>query len=261
MRLCWTQTGRLTSDLLLLYHGTPSVENAKRILCGGFSTPLRSRQQYGPGEYFADTLTTPLVYASATGAIVLAAVLNRPGVVTRTAAATGECFTVVNSPTDGSASYALPLLAVPVAPVTPRMSCSVCSNIFKQYVFFGNIRNQWQPLNARDSAAVVNSQMNQRVAMNGFEYVYDLTAMTQTNVATGTVRSLFITSQHVEHDRGDGVWERMSACYSTYIVNGGQDQLVAVGRDVFRYDIANMTRTNMATGERRRIRFVDGFQR
>jgi hypothetical protein len=50
-------------------------------------------------------------------------------------------------------------------------------------------------MSAPHSHAVSTSRPGQPVAMNAFAYVYDLTAMTQTNTKTGKVRSIrFVTA-------------------------------------------------------------------
>jgi hypothetical protein len=69
--------GTLAKDVLLVYHGTRSVKNAKRIMCEGFDPMKRVGQSFGAGEYFADTLGTSLEYAQTTGAIMLCAVFGR----------------------------------------------------------------------------------------------------------------------------------------------------------------------------------------
>jgi hypothetical protein len=115
--------GTLAKDVLLVYHGTRSVENAKRIMCEGFDPNKRYGQEYGRGEYFADTLRTPLQFAASTGAVMLCAVFNRPRIVSRTwtDAVTGY-YTIVNTPKDRSAAYALPLVVLPCTSKIARHS-------------------------------------------------------------------------------------------------------------------------------------------
>jgi hypothetical protein len=185
--------GTLAKDVLLVYHGTPWVGNAERIMCEGFDPNKRSGQQYGPGEYFADTLGTSLAYARGTGAVMLCAVLNRPMNVSRKSE---DYYTIVNTPKDRSAAYALPLVVLPLTSETPGKQCGQCTRgaTFNQHVEFANDGGQWQRMGARDSYAVSTSRPGQLVAMNGFEYVYDLTAMTQTNTKTSKVRSIRFVS-------------------------------------------------------------------
>jgi hypothetical protein len=186
--------GTLAKDLVLVYHGTPSVDNAERIMCEGFDPNKRSGQQYGPGEYFADRLETPLGYARGTGAVVLCAVLNQPMNVSRKSK---DYYTIVNTPKDRSAAYALPLVMLPLTTETPAILCGQCTRgaTFNQHVEFADDGGQWQRMGARDSYAVSTSRLGQPVAMNGFKYVYDLTAMTQINTNTGKVRSIrFVTA-------------------------------------------------------------------
>jgi hypothetical protein len=188
--------GTLAKDVLLVYHGTPSVENAERIMCEGFDPNKRSGQDYGPGEYFADAPSTPLDYAGGTGAVMLCAVFIRAKIVSR-ARISGQYYTIVNTPKDRSAAYALPLVALPCTIKMPGTQCSLCTHgaTFNQYVEFTSDGGQWQRMSAQDSSAVSTSHPGQPVAMNGFEYVYDLTAMTQTNTKTGKVRSIrFVTA-------------------------------------------------------------------
>jgi hypothetical protein len=190
--------GTLAKDVLLLvYHGTRSVENAQRIMCEGFDPNKRSGQEYGRGEYFADTLRTPLVYAQRTGAVMLCAVFIRAAVVSRTRERENkEYYTIVNTPEDRSAAYALPLVVLPLASEMPGNRCGRCTHgaTFNQYVKFRNDGGRWQRMSAQDSHAVSTSRPGQPVAMNGFAYVYDLTAMTQTNTKTGKVRSIRFVS-------------------------------------------------------------------
>jgi hypothetical protein len=190
--------GTLAKDVLLVYHGTPSVENAEWIMCEGFDPNKRSGQDYGRGEYFADTLrVTPLQFASGTGAVMLCAVLIRPSIVSRiwTDAVTGY-YTIVDTPKDRSAAYALPLVVLPCTSKMPDTQCGRCTHgaTFNQYVEFTNDGGRWQRLSAQDSCAVSISRPGQPVAMNGFKYVYDLTVMTQTNTNTGKVRSIRFVS-------------------------------------------------------------------
>jgi hypothetical protein len=185
--------GTLAKNVLLVYHGTPSVGNAERIMCEGFDPNKRSGQSLGPGEYFADKLETSLGYAAGTGAVVLCAVLNQPMSVSRK----NNEYTIVNTPKDRSAAYALPLVALPCTAKTLGTRCGVCTNgdTFKQHAEFADDGGQWQRMGARDSYAVSTSRPGQPVAMNGFAYVYDLTAMTQTNTKTSKVRSIrFVTA-------------------------------------------------------------------
>jgi hypothetical protein len=181
--------GTLAKDVLLVCHGTPSVENAKRIMCEGFDPKKRNGQGFGPGEYFSNTLTTPWEHARGTGAVMLCAVLNQPRVVSRQ---NNGCYIVVNTPKDRSAAYALPLVVLPRATKMPVTRCRLCTHgaTFNQYVKFRNDGGRWQRMSARDSYAVSTSRPGQPVAMNGFVYVYDLTAMTQTNTGTSKVRSI-----------------------------------------------------------------------
>jgi hypothetical protein len=188
--------GTLAKDVLLVYHGTPSVENAERIMCEGFDPSKRNGQTYGPGEYFADKLETPLYYARGTGAVMLCAVFIRAEIVSRERISL-EYYTIVDTPKDRSAAYALPLVVLPCATKMPITQCSRCTHgaTFNQYVEFANDGGRWQRMSAQDSHAVSTSRPGQPVAMNGFEYVYDLTAMTQTNTNTGKVRSIrFVTA-------------------------------------------------------------------
>jgi hypothetical protein len=117
--------GTLAKDVLLVYHSTPSVENAKRIMCEGFDPNKRIGQHYGPGEYFADTLGTSLRYARGTGAVMLCAVLNQPRVVSRQ---NNECYTIVSTPKNRSAAYALPLVVLPCAAKMPGNRCKQCKH-------------------------------------------------------------------------------------------------------------------------------------
>jgi hypothetical protein len=115
--------GTLAKNVLLVYHGTRSVENAERIMCEGFDPNKRVGQSHGPGEYFADTLGTSLEYAQMTGAVMLCAVLKRRRIVSRKY----NEFTIVNTPKDRSAAYALPLLVLPRATTTPGNQCEKCT--------------------------------------------------------------------------------------------------------------------------------------
>jgi hypothetical protein len=102
--------GTLAKDVVLVYHGTRSVENARRIMCEGFDPATRSRQHHGPGEYFADTPSTPFAYAGSTGAVMLCAVFTRSAVVSRKwSDDTEEYYTIVDTPKGRTAAYALPL--------------------------------------------------------------------------------------------------------------------------------------------------------
>jgi hypothetical protein len=189
--------GTLAKDVLLVYHGTPSVENAERIMCEGFDPATRSRQSYGRGEYFADTLRTPLQFAGGTGAVMLCAVFIRPAVVSRKwECVNKEYYTIVETPEDRTAAYALPLVVLPLRSVTLGNQCGQCTHraTFNQHVKFRNDGGRWQRMSAQDSQAVSTSRPGQPVAMNGFEYVYDLTAMTQTNTKTSKVRSIRFVS-------------------------------------------------------------------
>jgi hypothetical protein len=189
--------GTLAKNVLLVYHGTPAMKNAKRIMCEGFDPMKRVGQSYGPGEYFADKLETSLGYAAGTGAVMLCAVLKRPRIVSRERISGAECFTIVNTPDDRSAAYALPLVMLPcTSKKMPGTQCSRCTHgaTFNQYVRFRNDRGRWQRMSTQNSHAVSTSRPGQPVAMNGFEYVYDLTAMTQTNTNTGKERSIRFVS-------------------------------------------------------------------
>jgi hypothetical protein len=185
--------GTLAKDVLLVYHGTRSVKNAKRIMCEGFDPMKRKGQSFGAGEYVADTLGTFLEYAQTTGAIMLCVVFIRAEDVSRkwTDAAEDYC-TIVDTPMDRTAAYALPLVVLPRKTKTPVTRCRRCTRgaTFNQYVRFRNDRGRWQRMSTENSHAVSTSRPGQPVAMNGFEYVYDLTAMTQTNTNTGKVRSI-----------------------------------------------------------------------
>jgi hypothetical protein len=189
--------GALSKDVLLVYHGTRSVENAERIMCKGFDPAMRSRQQYGAGEYFADTPRTPLQFAGGTGAVMLCAVFTRSAVVSRKwSDGTEEYYTIVDTP-DRTTAYALPLVVLPrTSKNMPSTQCNRCTHgATELYAEFTNDGGRWQRMDVQDSHAVSTSRPGQPVAMNGFEYVYDLTAMTQTNTNTGKVRSIrFVTA-------------------------------------------------------------------
>jgi hypothetical protein len=187
--------GTLAKDVLLVYHGTPSMGNARRIMCEGFDPNKRSGQEYGRGEYFADAPRTSLQYAGNTGAVMLCAVFIRTAIVSRERIS-GEYYTIVDTPKDRSAAYALPLVVLPCTTKMPGTQCSLCTNgaAVNQYAEIANDGGQWQRMNADDSYAVSTSRPGQPVAMNGFEYVYDLTAMTQTNTNTGKERSIRFVS-------------------------------------------------------------------
>jgi hypothetical protein len=110
---------------------------------------------------------------------------------------TQEYYTIVDTPEDRTAAYALPLVLLPLRSKMPGTRCSRCTNgaTFKLYAEFTNDGGQWQRMSAQDSYAVSTSRPGHPVAINGFEYVYDLTAMTQTNTNTGKVRSIrFVTA-------------------------------------------------------------------
>ena len=87
----------------LAFHGTPDRNNVLSIFHDGWDPSKRSGQNYGPGEYFATEINTPLQYARQSGAVVIAILL--PG--TFQAAQNGYC--VVNNPTDRSAAFCLPI--------------------------------------------------------------------------------------------------------------------------------------------------------
>jgi hypothetical protein len=188
--------GALSKDVLLVYHGTRSVENAERIMCKGFDPAMRSRQQHGAGEYFADTPRTPLQFAGGTGAVVLCAVFTRSAVVSRKwSDETQEHYTIVDTPEDRTTAYALPLVVLPLTSKMPGTQCNRCTHgATELYAEFTNDGGRWQRMDVQDSYAVSTSRAGQPVAMNGFEYVYDLTAMTQTNTNTGKVRSIRFVS-------------------------------------------------------------------
>jgi hypothetical protein len=133
--------GTLAKDVLLVYHGTRSVENAKRIMCEGFDPNKRSGQEYGTGEYFAETPKTSFGYAGNTGAVMLCAVFVRPAVVSRIwMDAVRDTYTIVNTPKDRSAAYALPLVVLPCTTEMPGTHCGRCTHgaAFNQYVRFRN---------------------------------------------------------------------------------------------------------------------------
>jgi hypothetical protein len=189
--------GTLAKDVLLVYHGTRSVENAERIMCNGFDPAMRSRQQHGAGEYFADTPRTPLQFAGGTGAVMLCVVFTRSAVVSRKwSDGTEEYYTIVNTPEDRTTAYALPLVVLPrTSKKMPGTQCNRCTHgATELYAEFANDGGRWQRMDVQDSHAVSTSRPGQPVAMNGFEYVYDLTAMTQTNTETSKVRSIRFVS-------------------------------------------------------------------
>ena len=92
----------------LAFHGTPDRNNVLSIFHDGWDPSRRNTngQQYGPGEYFATEINTPLRYQQLNGAVVIAILL--PGTFQR--AQNGYC--VVNNPTDRSAAFCLPIGAV-----------------------------------------------------------------------------------------------------------------------------------------------------
>ena len=92
----------------LAFHGTPDRNNVLSIFHDGWDPSRRNTngQQYGPGEYFATEINTPLRYQQLNGAVVIAILL--PGAFQ--AAQNGYC--VVNNPTDRSAAFCLPIGAV-----------------------------------------------------------------------------------------------------------------------------------------------------
>lgn len=63
-----------------LYHGTPSVDNARDIISGGGTFIVGSGNQYGTGVYFAD-FNTAKDYAHSSGAILKVAIMVPPNQV------------------------------------------------------------------------------------------------------------------------------------------------------------------------------------
>jgi hypothetical protein len=123
---------------------------------------------------------------------MLCAVFKRPRIVSRK----NNEYTIVKTPKDRSAAYALPLVVLPLTSETLGNQCGQCTRgaTFNQHVEFANDGGRWQRMSTQDSHAVSTSRPGQPVAMNGFAYVYDLTAMTQTNTKTGKVRSIRFVS-------------------------------------------------------------------
>jgi hypothetical protein len=145
--------GTLAKDVLLVYHGTRSVKNAKRIMCEGFDPMKRKGQSFGAGEYFADTLGTSLEYAQTTGAIMLCAVFIRAEDVSRKwTDAAEDYYTIVDTPMDRTAAYALPLVVLPRKTKTPVTRCRRCTRgaTFNQYVRFRNDGGRWQRMSAQE---------------------------------------------------------------------------------------------------------------
>eukprot|EP01064_Diplonema_japonicum_P029635 TRINITY_DN484_c0_g1_i12.p1 TRINITY_DN484_c0_g1~~TRINITY_DN484_c0_g1_i12.p1 ORF type:complete len:170 (+),score=15.75 TRINITY_DN484_c0_g1_i12:39-548(+) len=87
------------------WHGTKTIDAFVNICRCGWDPRLRKGQSCGPGEYFAHHNDTSLGYASTTGLVLLACILEGPWL-------TNCSHLVVGNPLDGNVAYQLPVLVV-----------------------------------------------------------------------------------------------------------------------------------------------------
>jgi WWE domain len=99
------------SNYKLVYHGTPSIENARTICCDSWNINRRDRQKCGPGEYFTTRISRGNTYATDTGAVVISMIVTANKAGTKSVyKSSDETWYVVKN--DHTVSFCLPVAIV-----------------------------------------------------------------------------------------------------------------------------------------------------
>uniref|UniRef100_A0A7S1MAA9 WWE domain-containing protein n=1 Tax=Neobodo designis TaxID=312471 RepID=A0A7S1MAA9_NEODS len=186
-----------SNHFMIVFHGTRSPAE---ILCRGFEPSQRSRQQYGPGEYFAEDWSTAASYATQrySGGPLYAPAVIATLVVVAKAKRVNDTWFVVNNPIDGASTFCMPLVAL--APnsysslVLPPCRCGDSATIVR----YRDDNDQFSLMSAADSTAVAAAWRNRRgsntatLRIGKWTYEYNWARMTQRNLSTGKVRTIRI---------------------------------------------------------------------
>jgi hypothetical protein len=127
-----------SGPLLFGWHGTSHPEHLWEIEKSGFNPSKRSRQNQGPGEYFAVHYQDAVKYCQGKDTILLSAIL--PGF--HVSCLPDSCYVVNNPPAPSALTFVLPIVAVQFVPPPVRRYISPSEqNTYRwQFLWQGYIR-------------------------------------------------------------------------------------------------------------------------
>jgi hypothetical protein len=189
------------------YHGTNIISNAQYICCDGFNINLRNRQIHGVGEYFSSSISTCKKYSKQNGCIIVALILTKHNNFSIIDKSSEKWYVVNNTKND---TYVLPIgiyetnIEITDFSDCPKKKFKKIQNSNKINVYYiknGDIYDYDDYAEEGSKLILENIKKNNYKFIftyeddnyKVFEYLIDLSAMTQTNMKSNTTRGLLIT--------------------------------------------------------------------